>query len=812
MPLGENLFADLGYAWRSLRRNPGFAALVLLTLALGIGAATAMFSVVRAVWLQPLPFQEPDRLVVIKSTLRQEGLADSSSAYANIADWRQASQSFTGLVAYDGMQVLVRDGLAEAQQVEATMVDPGMWDVLGVQPVLGRRFTADEADHRAGVAVLSYDSWQSRFGGNPGIIGRRLVVDGRPVEVVGVMPRGFFFPIKRTELWVPMSLKSDWDRARVARGTDSWHVTGRLAPGVSLDRARAELAGIAANLERAHPDGNEGLGVRVVPLSLEFTGRPVRQGLLFLSGAVFALLLIACGNVASLLLVRGTVRQREFAVREAVGASRLRVVRQLLAEAGLMAVLASLLGGGLAELALRAVRAFGPGDIPRLDEAAVDLGALAFSTTLSLACVVLFSLLPALATTRATPLAMLRAGRGQSATAGSRRLRSAFVLVEFALAVALLVSSVVFFRSFQRLAEVDSGYHAPHVLLVGFIFPRERHADGVDRYVNEVLERVRALPGVTAAGFGEEILFGGVRPRDLGFDGAGAAGRNQVRLPVRFDSIAPDFFQAAGVALRAGRFFTRHDGPGSARVVIVNELLARRLWPGQDPIGRRLQVIESDGAADERWATVVGVVADLRRQGPDHEPVAQGFWPLAQRPESGGSFVIATAGDPAAMAASVRAAVAGVDRAVMVKMPNSLQNLQDSLLAGRKFNLGLMGFFAVAAVTLAGVGIFGMMSYAVTLRFPEFGVRLALGAEPQSIIRLVLGEGLRLAGCGIGLGAIGAGVALRGFSALLFNTSAVDPVAFAVGAIAVGGVALLACYLPARRVLRLNPVSALQAE
>ncbi|HVZ64508.1 MAG TPA: ABC transporter permease [Lacunisphaera sp.] len=810
MPLGKNLLPDLGYAWRSLRRNPGFAALVLLTLALGIGAATAMFSVVRAVWLRPLPYRDPDRLVVIKSTLRKEGLADSSSAYANIADWRRESHAFSGLVAYDGTQVLIRDGQAEAQQVEVTMIDPGMWDVLGVEPVLGRRFTANEAEHRDGVAVLSYNSWQNRFGGDPGIIGRRLVMDGRPIEVVGIMPRGFFFPVKQTELWVPMSLKSDWDEARLTRGTDSWHVTARLAPGVTLDKAGAELTGIAANLERTYPDVNEGLGVRLVPQTLEFTGRPVRQGLLFLSGAVFALLLIACGNVASLLLVRGTVRQREFAVREAVGASRLRVVRQLLAEAGLLAVVASLLGGGLAEVALRAVRAFGPGDIPRLDEAAVDIGALAFSTMLSLACVVLFSLLPALTTTRATPLAMLRAGRGQSATAGSRRLRSAFVVMEFALAVALLVSSAVFFRSFQRLAEVDSGYHAPHVLLVGFIFPRERHSEGVDRYVSDVLERVRALPGVVAAGFGEEVLFGGVRPRDLVFDGAGAGGRNQVRLPVRFDSVAPDFFQAAGVALRAGRFFTAHDVPGSARVVMVNELLARRLWPGQDPIGRRLQV--SEGEAGDNWATVVGVVADLRRQGPDREPVAQGFWPLAQRPESGGSFVIATAGDPTAMAAAVRATVLGVDRTVLVKTPNSLRNLQESLLAGRRFNLGLMGFFAIAAVTLAGVGIFGLMSYSVTLRFPEFGIRLALGAQPQSIVRLVLGEGLRLAGYGIVIGAAGAGVALRGFATLLFNTSTIDPLAFAAGAVVVGGVAVLACYLPARRVLQLNPVSTLQAE
>ena len=808
MPTWDNLRQDWAYGWGSLRRNPGFSAIVLLTLSLGIGAATAMFSVVQAVWLRPLPYREPDRLVAVWTDQKRLNVAQAPSAHGNIADWQQSSRALE-MFAYDGNTVTITPPDGEMQRVGCALTGPEFFSVLGVLPMLGRSFTADEAERREPVAVISYLSWQNRFGGEPNVIGRRYVQDGRSIEIVGVMPPDFYFPDKQTEFWVPLSLKRDWESARDFRGTDSWRVVGRLAPGATLETAQTELTVIAARLETAYQAANAGLGVRLVSLSEQVTGRSVRLALLFLSGAVLAVLLIACSNVASLLLVRGTARQREFAVREALGASRGRIVRQLLAESSVLSLLAAGLGAGGAELGLQAVRAFGPAQFPRLDEAALDPGALAFATALSVASIFLFCLLPALTTTRGDLMVTLRSGRGQTAGAAARRLRTGFVVAEVALAVALLISSSVFLRSFAKINRVDSGFHAPQVLLVSVVPSPGRPATAETVYVRDVLSRIRGLPGVIAAGFGEEVLLGEVRPRNFSVEGA-ASGAEPVRLPVRIDSISPDFFTAAGVALRAGRFFTDHDGADTLPLAIVNESFARQLWPGADPIGRRFR---GEGQEDDSsWITVVGVVADVRRQGLERAPIAQIFRPLSQRPSGGGAFVISTSGEASALAAAVRATIIATDRTVMVYSGKVLKQEMQARLADRGFNLGLLGFFAITAVTLAGVGIFGLMTYAVTLRYPEFGIRLALGAEPQSVVRLIVSEGLRLALAGIVIGGLAAGLILRGLAGLLYETSTVDPVSFLASALALFAVALVACYLPARRVLSLNPVSVLQAE
>lgn len=805
----DNLRQDWAFAWGSLRRNPGFAAIVLLTLSLGIGAATAMFSVVQAVWLRPLPYREPDRLVAVWSDQKRLNVAQAPSAHGNIADWRNSSRALDGMFAYDGNAMTITAPDGEMQSVGSALTGPEFFSVLGVAPMLGRSFTAAEAERREAVAVISYRAWKNRFGGEPNIIGRHFVQGSRSMEIIGVMPPEFYFPDKLTEIWVPLSLKSDWDRSRDFRGTDSWRVVARLAPGATLTSAQTELTGVAARLEMAYPGANAGLGVRLVMLSEQVTGRSVRLTLLFLSGAVLAVLLIACSNVASLLLVRGTARQREFAVREALGASRGRIVRQLLAESSVLGLLAAGLGAGGAELGLQAVRAFGPAQFPRLDEAALDPAALAFATALSLASVILFCLIPALMTTRDGPMVMLRSGRGQTAGVAARRLRTAFVATEFALAVALLISSSVFLRSFAKLTRVDSGFHAPQVLLVGVKPSPGRPAEAETAYVRNVLTRIRGLPGVVAAGFGEEVLLGEVRPRDFSIEG-GTSDAKPVRLPVRIDSVSPDYFRAAGIALRAGLFFTEHDRSDTLPVAIINESFARRLWPGADAVGRRLRGEGQEG--DASWITVVGVVADLRRQGLEREPVAQIFRPLSQRPSGGGIFVISTAGEASGLAAAVRATIIAADRSVLVDSGKVLNRELQARLADRGFNLGLLAFFAVTAVVLAGVGIFSLMKYAVTLRFPEFGIRLALGAEPQAIVRLVVLEGLRLALIGVIVGGLSAGLILRGLTGLLYETSTVDPVSFVGGSLVLLGVALVACYLPARRVLSLNPLMVLQAE
>lgn len=797
---------DVGYAFRGLARNPGFSTTAILTLALGIGASAAMFSVVHSVLLRPLPYTDPSRLVTVSSVPHRAGGQPARTGYADIESWRQSTRTLTLLAACDAVSVVIEDPAGHARRVTAVYVTANVFELLGVAPSFGRAFTAEEAERREPVAVLSHDFWREHFAARGAELGSPLVVNGRPHRVLGVMPPGFRSPDPGAALLLPETLHPSWDGARGQHGSDFWNVIARLAPGATLEQARAEFTALAAALEKNFPATNAGVGVAVTPLSLAVAGPQLRLALFTLVGAVGAVLLIACSNVAGLLLARGAARQREFAVRAALGAGRTRLVVQLLVENLVLALLAAALGAALAAGALHLLRAHGPADLPRLGEIALDGAALAFAAGLSLVSAVASGLVPALRTAGRDPMAPLRSGRGLSDGPAARRLRGALVATEFALAIVLLAATALLGRSLAKLAAVDTGYRADNALILGLTYPRHRPAREIVPFMERLLERTRAVPGVHYAGLSEEVLLGEASVQPVLAEGAA----EPLRLPMRVDAISPDYFRAVGVPLLEGRFFNGSDDARATPVAIVNEILARRLWPDGRPLGRRLR----EGGLDSQnpWVTVVGVVADLRRQGPDRPPVAQMFQPHTQRSTRSMNLVVATDLEPSLLAGTLRAVVAEVDRGVPVSTVTTLRAALDGRLAQRRFTLGLIGAFAGSALVLAGIGIFGLISYSVSRRTQEIGVRMALGARPGDVLRLVLGEGLRLALAGLAAGLSVGALLLPALGGLLFETSLADPLSLG-GAIALLlAVALFACWLPARRAVRVNPVTALRTE
>ncbi|HEY5551232.1 MAG TPA: ABC transporter permease, partial [Opitutaceae bacterium] len=719
-------------------------------------------------------------------------------------------RSFSGIAAYDGTSVVIEDRDRTAQRVTAVHASANMFEVLGVAPALGRAFTAGEAAQREAVAVASHEFARQEFGGGEAALGASLVINGRPYRIVGVMPPGERSPDPGSVLIVPETLLPGWEKVRFNRGPDSWRVIARLAPGVSLDEAQAELTGIASTLARDFPATNAESGVAVVPLSIQVTGTQLRLALFTLVGAVGAVLLIACSNVAGLLLARGAVRQREFAVRIALGASRRRIVGQLLLESLVLALFAAAAGTGIAAAALKGIRAFGPANLPRLDEISLDGAGLAFAVCVSFACAVVSSLAPALRSTARDPMSVLRGGRGLADTPAARRMRSGLVAAVFALAVVLLTATALLGRSLARLTAVDTGFRAERVLVVGMNFPRNRPEEQIVPFMNQLLERARALPGVRAAAMSEEVLLGEANVNPLTAEGAEFAAARSILLPLRVDAITVDFFRTVGVSLRGGRFFNDGDRADTEPVVIINEALARRLWPDGDAVGRRLREGGPDSTAP--WLTVVGVVADVRRQGPERAPIAQAFRPHTQRTTTAMNLLVVTDAEPGSLAGALRTTVAEVDRGVPFRIGTTLSQALDRRLDSRRFILGLIGAFAAIALVLAGVGIFGLINYSVARRTQEIGVRMALGAQPGNVLRMVLTDGLKLALAGIAGGAVLGAMLLPVLASMLFEVSLTDPVSLCVSIGALVGVALLACYLPARRAVAVNPVTALRAE
>jgi predicted permease len=818
----QSFWQDLRYGARMMMKKPGFTVIAVITLALGIGATTAIFSVVNGVLLRPLDYQDPQQLV----TLLNQGRGPVSPA--NFLDFRASSQSFTQMAAAEawGGTLATHD---RPEIISGLRMGDGLFELLGVQPLLGRTLQAEDfqpgKDH---VLVLSHKLWQRAFGGDPGILGQALTLSGQSYTVVGIMPPKFQFPpfwSTRAEMWAPLELSS---RAS-SRGGNSLRVFGRLKPGVNLEQAQAEIAAMNQQLAEAYPEANAGMNIRVDPLNEKVVGN-VRLALQVLMGAVGFVLLIACANVACLLLARATSRQKEIAVRVALGASRWRILRQLLTENLMLSLAAAALGVLLAVWGVEWITSLLAGNstsfrvrFPRLNEITIDAVALMFTLAVSLLTGLLFGLAPALGASKPDLNQMLKeSGRG---TAGGRKgLREMLVVAELALALVMLIGAGLLMNSFLKLRAVDPGFNARNLLTLTV------SVAGASQYVGEaretlyrqMTERLNGLPGVESVSAINHLPLAGDRwGRLLTIEGRPLPPPGE-GIEATFRVSRPDYFRTMGMEMRGGRDFSEQDTADAPGVVIINETLARRHWQGEDPLGKRITLDNPRNPSQPpRWLTVVGVVKDVKQESWMDAPSKEFYLPFQQ---SGGFFdgsaaqysamtlVLRTTVEPQSLATATQEIVRGLDRNLPVSNVTSMEQVVADTLWQPRFNLQLIGLFAGVALVMAAVGLYGVMSYMVAQRTQEVGLRMALGAQQSDVMKLVVGQGMKLALLGVGLGLLASGLLTRLMANLLYEVSATDYTTFTVVAMLLTLIALLACWIPARRATKVDPMIALRYE
>ena len=794
---------DLQFALRMLRRAPGFTLAAVLATALGIGANTAIFTVVKQVLLQPLPYPEAGRIVDVNEYARGRASAVSPP---NFMDWRAGNRTLSALGAYSD-QTLTLTGGSEPTRVSAGLFDPEVLQVLGVAPLLGRAFTSDDLREGARkVTILGYDIWQRAYGGDRSILSQAVTLEGEPYEVVGVMPAGFDFP-GASELWIPLAL-GPRDLGDNQRGAHYLAAVGRLRPGVSAAQASADLDRIEQEIAQRFPDKLTGYSVAAVPLLSSIVG-PVQRPLLILFGAVVFVLLIACVNVSNLLLARATTRTGEIAVRAALGAGRRRLVRQLLAESVVLSLAGGAAGLLLGSWGVRALMAVAPADLPRAADVRMDGTILAFSIVLSIVAGLFFGTMPAIVASRPDLAVFLKdVRRDGGSSGGRRRLRGALVTAQVALALVLLAGAGLAIRSFQRLTHVDPGFRTANVLTFRVNLPEASYPSmaaqtGVFR---DYTERIREIPGVTAAGavsfpplarsgFGGSFTIYG-RP-----DGADE-GNAQVR------SITPGYMEALSIPLKSGRRVSVEDTETAARVALVSEAAARRFWPGENPVGKRIQVHVNEGARTPR--EIVGVVGDVRIRGMELDPVPVIYVPHTQYGPESMTIVVRGSGDPVQLVPPLKAALNALGPGVAISRARMMDDLVSENVAEPRFRTLLLSIFAAVSLALAAVGLYGVMAFSVSQRRAELGLRMALGANPADVMRLVLREGMVPVAAGIVIGLAGAAMLARVMKSLLFGIDAFDPLTFGAVAAALAVVALAACYLPARRAMRVDPATSLR--
>jgi putative ABC transport system permease protein len=808
---------DLRFALRTLFRSPGFTATAALTLALGIGVTTLMFSVVNAVLLRPLPYPEHDRLTLVFNATENAPAANTIRATAlDFEDYRTRALTFDAMAAHVGTGFTF-GGQGGPELVIGQMVTADFFKVFGVAPALGRTFAPDEfSPGSENVVVLSHRLWQRRFGGQPSIAGSQVTINGKPYSVAGVMPAGFEYPARRYELWAPLPSPRAADMPPMNRSAHYLQVVGRLAPGATVEQADTEIRTIAGALAAQFPDSNANLTARAVPLQ-EFAVRDVKTPLYVLLGAVGLVVLIACANVTNLLLARATARYREVAIRQALGAARWRLVRQFLAETAVLYALGAAGALALASWGISAIVALAPQDIPRIPDTSLDGRVLAATLGLSLVTALMFGLAPAMQGATADPADALRAG-GRNASAGRtrQRFRVALVVSEVALSVVLLIGAGLALRSLVRLTAVDPGFDADGQLSFAVVLSPRRYADApaMTGAADRLVERLAGVPGALQAGATTHLPFSG-QNMENGFTVEGYTPPAPDDVPLAgMRGITGDYFRALGVRVKAGRVFTPADRDGSQPVAIVNEAFARRYWPGQDPLGRRLR--EGGGS---NWRTVVGVIADVKHSGPALEARPEVSLPYAQLdPEflttwsRGIYFVVRGHGVASALVPAVRAAVAAIDPDMSLNEVQTMASLASEAVSEPRFRTLLLGTFAALAITLASIGVFGVLAYFVTQRTREIGIRIALGASSADILRMVVGRGLVLAGVGLALGLLAAIPLTRSMQSLLFEVNPLDVPTIVMVVIGLAAVAGVASYLPARRALRIEPITALNGE
>ena len=807
----ENLVLDLRYGLRSLRKSPSFTVFAIAALALGIAASTAIFSIADTTLFRPLPYRDPDRLVVVWEDGSTYGFPRNTPAPGNFSDWKSRNQVFEDMaaVSFGGSFTLIGEGNPE--EIRGRGATANLFSVLGVSPALGRDFRPDDdvpgAPH---VAILSHGVWVRRFGADPQIAGKEITLNQEKFAVIGVMPRGAQFLSRETELWVP----AQFSKEQLANhGSHFLQVVARLKAGVALQAANANLATIAAQIEKEHPDSNAKVKAFAVPLREELAG-DIRPAILMLLGAVGFVLLIACANVANLLLARASGRQRELAMRLTLGATRGRVIQQMLTESVLLAALAGAAGLFLSIWGTRFLATLIPEGIVPQAGSGVDGRVLFFAIGVSLATGILFGIIPATRISLLDLGASLKQGGRQSGVgSGGKRTRDALVVCEVALAIVLLTGAALMIRSLGNLYHLDPGFRAEGVLVARTPLPRQKYQTFAQRtaFYDQVLARVGNTPGVVAAGYTTWVPltnYGGAT--GITVEGHSEPAPGDLLIP-NARIISRDYMRTLGMKLIKGRLFDEHDGADTMPVALINQAMARKCWPGEDPIGRRFK--RGTYAQATPWITVAGIVGDVRQAGLEAPARPEMYLPYQQQeffqPEY---LAVRGSGDPMRLAEVVRQQVWAVDKEQVVAGVMPLEDLVDENLAARRMQTSLLSGFGALALLLVSIGIYAVLSFAVTQRTQEFGVRVALGAQRRDVLRIVFSQGLRLFVVGASLGLAAALALSRAFVHLLYDVSAYDPASFASVTILLVGVASLACYVPARRATRVDPLVALRYE
>ena len=797
----QTILQDLHYATRLLLRAPGFAIVAVLTLALGIGANTAIFTVVNALLLKPLPYAQPDRLVMVWQDFRaRSGPIDEWGTPGNYVDWRAQKDLFEQIAMIGGWRPALTGG-PEAEPIPGEQVTHEYFSVLGITPMLGRNFSPeDDVPKAPRVTLISDKLWKRRFGGEASAVGRTITLSGVPHEIIGVLPPAVR-PIVNSaaEIWRPMQLNT----ATPSRGAITLRSVARLKDGVSVERGQVLATALAKQLEIQFPASNEKVGFHLTPLHGRVIG-DIKPGLLALLGAVAFVLLIACANIANLLLARGSARGRELAVRLSLGAARGRVIRQLLTESVLLAMIGGVLGVLLGVWAVDALVAIAPTGAPRVGEIGLDPTVFAFAALLTLATGLLSGLAPALHSSRADVTYALKDGSRGSSAAGGRRIRRSLIVAEVALALMLLTGGGLLLQTFVRLQKADLGFD-PTGVLVGAVNPPNASYDTRAKHLafyDQLFEKVSALPGVRKAALASVLPLSGDSDTNFLIEGRPAPRSPSESLITWYRLVSASYFDAMGMQLRRGRTFEPREAAPS---VVVNETLAKKYFPGEDPIGRRI-----NPGGDTQWFTIIGIVADARARGAREAPKVETFIPYWQMTEPGMVVILKSDGNPTRLTASLKQAVASIDRNVPVANVTTLGEMVGDSIEQPRFFAMLAVAFASLALILAAIGIYGVMAYAVAQRTMEIGVRMALGAKPSEVFRLVVADGLKLTAIGIAVGVAGSVLIARWLTTLLFDVTPGDPVTLVATAGTLLVVAAAACFIPARRATRVDPMVALR--
>jgi putative ABC transport system permease protein len=814
----NGLVQDLRYAVRQLRKSPGFSAVAVVTLALGIGANTAIFSVVNGALLRPLAFEKPDRVVRVWHVPPQKsfpGMTTFSVSPANFLDWQNQNHVFESMAIY-GFRGFTVSGAGKAEQVTASTVSAAYFDTLGVQPMLGRVFSTDEDQPgRSNVVVLSYRFWQERFGSSRDIVGRNITLDGASYLIAGVMPAGFRFP-DFAQMWTPMAWR---DQEKVIRGNHNYLVIARLKPDLSVKQAQAEMNTISARLEQQYPEDDKGWGAVVLPLQEDLVS-DVRPALLVLLGAVGFILFIACVNVANLSLARIFGRHKEVAIRTALGASSMRIVRQILVESVLLALAGGALGLTYAGFGIRLIMAFLAGRLPQSIEAGIDAKVLTFTALVAVLTGAIAGIFPALHLSRANVNQALKQGLGRTDSDSSgNRTRNTLVAVEVALSLVLLIGAGLMIRSFQLLREVNPGFQSQRVLTITAAVPRTKFPGPLQQvsFFERVLERVRSLPGVVAAGAIDDIPLGG----DRSHQPIAAEGHPVVPMSeqpeVDVSLVSAGYMSALRIPILRGREFDNTDIAGRPATILISESLARQFWPNEDPIGKHITLSFFPGIVRE----VVGVVGDVKVDGLNqtrstaalYVPLDQITTPTGEQWRSFGmTLVVLTADNPANLASAVTSAIREADRDIPVRDVLTMDQLVKDSLSPQRFDLLLLGAFALLALILAAIGIYSVLSYSVKRRVQEIGIRLALGAGLSDVLRMIVLEGMRPTLLGLASGTVAALALAKVMSSLLYGVKPTDPVIFLAVALVLALIALSASIIPAYRATKVDPMVALRYE